>query len=382
MSLHRVVIVGASAAGLTAAETLRREGFQDEITLIGEERHLPYDRPPLSKQVLAGDWAAERVSLRKEADYEGFDLRLGTRATGVDTDSQEVLLDSERVGYSQLIIATGVRPRRLPALQDSLEGVHIIRTLDEALALRDALTTESARVVVIGAGFLGCEVAATARKLGRHVTLVDPLEQPMTRQFGGWIGSMVASLHRSQGVEVMLGIGVSALVGSSAVTGVQLSDGSEIPADIVLIAVGSQPATDWLAGSGVPLGDGVLCDEFCRAAPSVYAAGDVANWHHLGYGRRLRIEHRMNATEQGMAVARNVLGADAPFQPVSYFWTDQYDTKIAAFGLLSADAEVTVSQGDPAEGKFVAHYRHDGELIGILGWNMPRELRQERKQLL
>lgn len=382
MSLHRVVIVGASAAGLTAAETLRREGFQDEITLVGEERHLPYDRPPLSKQVLAGDWAAERVSLRKEADYQGFDVRLGTRATGVDTDSQEVLLDSERIGYSQLIIATGVRPRRLPALQDSLDGVHIIRTLDEALALRDALTTESARVVVIGAGFLGCEVAATARKLGRHVTLVDPLEQPMTRQFGGWVGGLVASLHRSQGVDVRLRSGVSALAGSSAVTGVQLSDGTEIPADIVLIAVGSQPATDWLDGSGVPLGDGVLCDEFCRAAPSVYAAGDVANWHHLGYARRLRIEHRMNATEQGMAVARNVLGADTPFQPVPYFWTDQYDTKIAAFGLLSADAEVTVSQGDPAEGKFVAHYRHDGELTGILGWNMPRELRQERKQLL
>ncbi|MET0132273.1 MAG: FAD-dependent oxidoreductase [Kibdelosporangium sp.] len=382
--MRRIVIAGASVAGLTAAETLRREGFQGQITLLGDEPHLPYDRPPLSKQVLAGDWDAERVSLRKPADYEqhGFDLRLGTRATGVDTDAREVVADSERVGYDHLIIATGVRPRRLTQLNDSLGGVHVIRTLDHALALRSALVTEGSRVVVVGAGFLGCEVAATARRLGRDVTLVDPLDQPMIRQVGTYVGGLIADLHRSQGVEVLLRKSAAALAGTTHVTGVQFSDGTEIPADVVLVAVGSETATEWLAGSGVPVGDGVLCDEFCHATPSVSAAGDVANWLHSGYGRRLRIEHRTNAAEQAIAVARNVLGAATPYRPIPYFWTDHYDAKIAAFGLLPADAEVTVSQGDPAAGKFIAQYRVGGRLTGVLGWNMNRDLRTERKLLL
>jgi 3-phenylpropionate/trans-cinnamate dioxygenase ferredoxin reductase subunit len=180
---------------------------------------------------------------------------------------------------------------------------------------------------------------------------------------------------------VRTGIGVTRLVGEQRVTGVELDDGTVVAADVVLVAIGAVPATEWLAGSGVTVGNGVICDAECQAAPGVYAAGDVASWHHQGFDEQMRVEHRMNATEQGMAAARNLLGANTPFTPVPYFWTDQYEAKIAAFGLLTPDAEVTVAQGDPAEGKFIAHYKRDGRLAGVFGWNMNRELRKERRLL-
>ncbi|ALG11580.1 NAD(P)/FAD-dependent oxidoreductase [Kibdelosporangium phytohabitans] len=377
--MDRIVVIGASAAGLTAAETLRREGFDKQLTLVGDELHLPYDRPPLSKQVLSGVWDTDKIALRKDEVYEqsGIELRLGTLATGLDTEAQVVRLDDGgTIGYDGLIIATGVRPRLLPDGHD-LTGVHVMRTLDDTVALRAELA-ESARLVVIGAGFLGCEAAASARKLGLDVTLVDPLPQPMVRQFGAQVGDLIAQLHAGEGVNVMTGVGVQALLGDGRVNGVRLTDGTQLDADVVLVAIGAVPATDWLADSGVLIGDGVLCDSTCQAMPGVYAAGDVASWHHEGFDERMRVEHRMNATEQGMAAARNLLGANAPFKPIPYFWTDQYDTKIAAFGLLAQDADVTVRQGDPAEGKFVAHYERAGELIGVLAWNMPKELRKAR----
>jgi 3-phenylpropionate/trans-cinnamate dioxygenase ferredoxin reductase subunit len=381
--MEHVVVVGVSAAGLTAAETLRREGYAGRLTLVGEEDRLPYDRPPLSKQVLSGTWEPERTALRREADLTALDadFRLGNKATGLTLKTREIRLSNgSTLGYDGLVIATGVTPRRLP-FNPGLVGVHVLRTMNDALALRKDLLSEPT-VVVIGAGFLGTEVASVARELGLDVTLVDPLPAPVIRQFGPRIGGMVATLHADHGVVVRTGLGVTGLAdGGGRVSGVELTDGTLLPADVVLIAIGSVPATRWLTGSGLSLSNGVDCDSLCRAAPGVVGAGDVASWTHPGLGRRLRVEHRMNATEQGIAAARTLLGRGEPFSPVPYFWTDQYDVKIQAYGTWPQDADSAVVEGDPAEGKFIALYGLQGAVVGALSWNMPRELRLYRQQV-
>jgi NADPH-dependent 2,4-dienoyl-CoA reductase/sulfur reductase-like enzyme len=376
----RVVIVGASAAGLTAAETLRERGYDGALTLIGDETHPPYDRPPLSKQVLAGSWDPQRVMLRDENALGALnaELLLGCAAVGLDTAQRRVLLDGgAMVGYDALIIATGATPRRLPGT--GLSGVYVLRTLDDALALRARLL-ERPRMVVVGAGFLGAEVAAVGRQAGLAVTLVDPLPVPMRRQFGHRIGGLIGRLHREHGVVVRCGVGASRLVHSAGhVTGVELADRSVLDADLVVIAVGTTPATDWLAGSGVSLDNGIHCDARCQAAPNIYAAGDVASWHNTHFGARMRVEHRLNATEQAIAAAGNLLGDDRPFAPVPYFWTDQYDTKIQAHGIFPHDADIQILHGDPDDRRFVAAYGHHGTVVGVLGWNSPRALRTLRQ---
>lgn len=392
MPLHRVVVVGASAAGLTAAEALRRRGFDGTVTLIGDEPHPPYDRPPLSKQVLAGSWQPERAALRDGTALDALDAEflLGRRAVGLDVDRRRVLLDGDghdghdghvghvgHVDYDAVVIATGVRPRSLPGAD--LAGVHLLRTLDDALALRTRLLGDP-KVVVVGAGFLGCEVAAAARTMGRDVTVVDPAPAPLHRLFGDRIGARAAELHRDHGVVLRLGVGVTRFRSAAGrVIGLELADGSALDADVVVLAVGAAPATGWLADSGLPLADGVVCDDRCRAAPHVYAAGDVASWHNPLFGTRMRVEHRMNATEQAMAVAGNLLGDDRPFAPVPYFWTDQYDTKIQAYGIFPAGAPCQITHGDPDEHRFVASYGYQGRVVGVLGWNSPREVRTMRR---
>ena len=378
-----IVIVGASAAGLTTAEALRRAGHAGPITMIGAEPHLPYDRPPLSKQVLAGTWEPERIALRDNPAYDklDLDLRLGVAATGLDQDSRTVRLsDGGEVRYADLVIATGVHARKLNAGHD-LAGVHVLRTLDDTLALQADLA-RARSLVVIGAGFLGTEAAASATALGVAATVVDPLPVPMIRQFGAEIGGLVAELHRERGVTMLLGTGVSQIYGTDRVQGVELADGRKLEADVVVVAIGSVPATHWLADSGLDIGDGVRCDEFCRAAPHIYAAGDVARWHNPLFGTDMRVEHRMNATEQAIAVAANLLGTPTPFAPAPYFWTDQFDVKIQAYGMFPPEAEVTIAHGDPAERKFVAHYRRDGVIVGVLGWNMARQVRTDRGLVL
>ncbi|SES18156.1 NAD(P)/FAD-dependent oxidoreductase [Lentzea albida] len=379
-SLERVVVVGASAAGVTTAETLRREGYTGGLVLVGDEKVLPYDRPPLSKQVLAGTWEPEKTVLRPDSAYagHGIELRLGSAATGLDLARRTIALSTgEEIGYDGLVIATGTTARTLPFGHD-LKGVHVLRTVDDAVALRGDLL-RSASVVVVGAGFLGSEAAASARRLGLDVTLVDPLPLPLVRPFGDEVGTAIAGLHEEEGVRLRLGTGVTALHGEGAVTGVGLSDGTVLPADVVLVAIGARPATGWLDGSGLPVDDGVVCDATCRAADGVYAAGDVARWFNPHFGGLMRVEHRMNATEQGMAAARNLLGAQVPFAPAPYFWTDQFDARIQAYGVFPAEAEMVVAHGGVAERKFVAHYLADGRVVGVLGWNMARQLRADRQ---
>ena len=365
-TLRRVVVVGASAAGLSAAETLRREGYEGEITLVGAEPQPPYDRPPLSKQVLAGEWDADRLALRADDHLADLclDLRLGVTATGLDLATREVALaDGSSVGYDALVIATGVRPRRLPG-----EGAHVLRTLGDALALRERIGP-GAHLVVVGAGFLGAEAAAVARGLGAQVTVLEPAAVPLAHAVGAEIGAVLAQAHLENGVNLRTGVSVTAV----ARGGVQLAGGELIGADEVLIAVGSLPNTEWLEDSGLTIDNGVVCDEYCAAAPGVYAAGDVARWHNPLFGTSMRIEHRTNAAEQGMAAARNLLdaGSPKPFAPVPYFWSDQYDMKIQAHGYLRGHEEIAIVEGDLAERRFLAAYRTGDRVAGVLGVGMP-----------
>ncbi|MEV6654414.1 FAD-dependent oxidoreductase [Streptomyces sp. NPDC051219] len=378
-----VVIVGAGAAGLTAAEELRRLGFDRRVILVGDESHEPYDRPPLSKAVLSGKWGAERTALRKADHYaaQAIELRLAVTVTAVDVGEHRLTLSSgETLDYGRLVIATGVAPRR-PSFVGDLKGVFTVKTIDGSLAVREALALAE-RVLVLGAGFLGTEIAATARTLGRQVVVVDVLKAPLIRGLGPWMGGLVRELHAASGVEIRTGTAVQGLTSRDGhVTGAALSDGTYVAADVVVVAVGSAPNTRWLEGSGLELDDGVLCDEFCFAAPDVVAAGDVARFHHRAYGRSLRLEHRTNATEQGRAAVANLLATPEdrrPFEPIPYFWTDQYAYKIQAYGITPPDADVRVVHGEPATRKFVATYEVDGRTVGLVGWNSPRELRDLR----
>jgi 3-phenylpropionate/trans-cinnamate dioxygenase ferredoxin reductase subunit len=377
-----VAVVGASAAGLSVAETLRRQGFDGRVTLIGEEECLPYDRPPLSKQILSGAWPEERVWLRDEATISGLnlDLRLGTAAVAVDPAQRMVALaDGSRVSYDELVIATGVRARRLPGTE-GVAGVHTLRTLSDAMALRAALAAKP-RLVVVGAGFLGAEAAAVAREAGAEVTLISDLEAPLSDVLGPELGELLIRMHAEHGVKIITGLMVRDVLASAGrAVGVRLADDRVIEADAVLVAIGSVPNVDWLAGSGIEIGDGVLCDQYCQAGPGVWAAGDVASWIHPAFGERLRVEHRTNAGEQGMAVARNILsrGAPAPFAPVPYIWSDQYDRKIQIYGLPKGSDRFAVTQGSLAERELVALYGKNDLVRAAVGINMVRPVRAAR----
>ncbi|MET8468613.1 FAD-dependent oxidoreductase [Streptomyces sp. NPDC006422] len=379
---RRVVVVGASAAGLAAAETLRREGYDGPLALVGREAHPPYDRPPLSKQVLSGAWEPERTALRPAADLAALDLdlRLDTSATALSTDTRTVTLsDGSALDYDGLVIATGVRPRLLP--QCELRGVHVLRDLDDALALRDRLRS-GRRLVVVGAGFLGAEVASSARALGADVTLLETAPLPLAHAVGHEVGAHLARVHRAHGVDLRTGVKVDELVADAGrVTGVRLADGALLPADDVLVAIGSEPNTEWLADSGLRVADGVVCDQYSAAAPGVYAAGDVARWQHPLFGTSMRVEHRTNAAEQGMATARNLLDPEnpRPFAPIPYFWSDQHGLKVQAYGHLRGHDEARVAEGSLAEGRFLVAYRSRARLTGVLSVGMPpKELRRWR----
>lgn len=376
--VNSVVIVGTGAAGYAVAEGLHVKGFTGKVTLVGEETGDPYDRPPLTKEVLSGKWEPARAELlaAKRVAPLNPTLITGVGVAAVDIEAQRVTLtDGRELSYDALVIATGVYPRNLPHPDGA--NVHVIRTMTHSLALRSQLR-DGARLVVVGGGFLGLEAAATARGLGAEVNVVEPIPgPPLASKIGDVAASKLLTLHTEHGVRVQTGVGVDAIETDR----VRLSDGSMLEADVVLVSIGAAPTVGFLEGSGLPLDNGLVCDEFCSAGHNVWGAGDVASWLHVGYGRRLRLEHRTNAQEQGQHVAANILGAHEPFTPVPYFWTDQYDARVQVRGLIPADATAELVEGDPDTDTFVQTFAADGSMIGVLGWNAARLSMQYARQL-
>ena len=396
-----IVIVGGSLAGFRAAETLRAEGFTGTVTVVGAESHLPYDRPPLSKQFLAGTWDLDRVQLRPPDKIAGLglDLRLGRRATSLDVAGHGVELDDgTTLPFDGLVIATGAHPRPLPGAP-TLGGVHVLRTVEDAMALRHDTEAEGTRLVVVGAGFIGSEVAATCRGRGARVTVLEALPQPLSRVLGNEMGAVCGGLHTDHGVDVRTGVGVVAMHARSGdgensgegadgakrrVRAVELDDGTMVDADVVVIGIGVVPTTEWLDGSALEVANGVVAGPTLHAAPDVVVAGDVARWLDEGVGHHIRIEHWTNAAEQGVTAARNLLaGEDAgtPYAPVPYFWSDQYDVKIQVIGHADADSDVVVVDGSPDDRRFVALYGRRGRLRAALGFGRPRQLMAYRPLL-
>lgn len=379
-----VLVVGGSAAGLSTAEALRRKNYTGRITVLGDEAHAPYDRPPLSKQVLSGAWEPGRAALRTEEALSsmGVDFILGDSAVGLDTATLTVRTAADRdLQADAIVIATGVRPRALPGTE-GLGGVHVLRSLEDTIALRSDLLTAT-RLVVVGEGVLGSEIAATARALGIDVVMTGPQPAPMALQVGPMVSELLTELHQDHGVRLRLGVSVVGLTEANGrVTGVRLGTDEVLPADVVVVAIGAIPTTDWLTDSGLRLDNGVVCDSRCRAADGIYAVGDVARWHHELLGGLVRLENRTNATEQGFAVAGSIVGEDEPYVPVPYFWSDQFDVKIQVHGSLPADAEVDIVDGDLSARRFVARYRKEGIVTGILGWNMPKQSRLRRQEVV
>ncbi len=385
---ERITIVGASLAGYWAAETLRRDGFEGAISLIGDEAHEPYDRPPLSKKYLAGDVERDRVDLGNAEKLAALDLdlRLGQRATGLDVAARTLEVDRVAVPFDGLIIATGARCRTLPGT-DGVAGVHTLRTVDDADAVRTAMDAGARRMVVVGAGFIGAEVASTAVGRGLAVTMVEALEAPFGRVLGVEMGAVLADVHRSHGVDLRTGVGVDEVLTGpdggvgTRVVGVRLADGSEVACDLLVAGIGVIPNVDWLEGSGLEVADGVVCDETCLAAPGVVAAGDVARWTNARYGESMRVEHWDNAVQQGVHAARRLLQSDEeaqPFTPVPWFWSDQYDRKVQLAGRTHPDAEVRVVTGSVDEHRFVTYYGLGGRFLGALGMNRPRHVMQSK----
>lgn len=387
MTVERLVVVGGSLAGLRAVEAARKAGFGGVITLIGAERHLPYDRPPLSKEFLdvTAPGAEALIPYFRSsdvfADELNVELVLGAPATGLDVERKVVLIGDREVGYDALVIATGSQLRTLPGTEN-LEGVRGLRTLDDSLAIRRALDA-GARTVVIGAGFIGSEVASSAKKRGVHVTVVEAQPTPLVRATGTKMGAAIASLHERNGTTLLCGTGVKSVEGEDRVERVVLSDGTVLEADLVVVGIGVSPYTDWLENSGLTLDNGIVCDEtLWTGVPGVYAAGDVANWLNPMFEVRQRMENWTAAAEQGAAAARNALDPEnaKPYGTVPYFWSDWYGSRIQFVGAPEAD-EVLVVDGDVEDDRWTALYRRGERLVGALTLNGQAVIMKYRRMI-
>jgi 3-phenylpropionate/trans-cinnamate dioxygenase ferredoxin reductase subunit len=360
---------------------LRRKQSSARISLVGDERELPYDRPPLSKAILLGK--AEPSSLQF-ADTEALaaldvDLRLGVGAVGLDLADRAIqLADGSALGFDQLVIATGSSPRTIPGLR-SLPGVHVLRTVGDAGRIRAGLL-EAQRVAVVGGGFIGSEIASAARELGLDVTVIDALPTLMTRGLGAELGARMTELHRRAGVELRLESAVTDVIGADRVAGVALGGGSVVEADLVIVGIGTTPNVDWLRGSGVPVDDGVLCDAYLKASEGVYAVGDVARWHNPHYDLPMRMEHWTSAGEQATALAATLTGTPTPCTLLPYVWSDQFGKRLQIFGRVEAgdDIELIFEEG----GRFVALARRQGRLEGAVAYDALKHVLPYRAQLM
>jgi 3-phenylpropionate/trans-cinnamate dioxygenase ferredoxin reductase subunit len=397
--MDSVIVVGASLAGWRATEELRAKGFHGKLSLVGEERHLPYDRPPLSKQVLAGTWPPEKVVLadkKRSSELEVHEV-LGRRATALGVAGRTVELDDgSTLSADGIVLATGAAPRRLPGTESlgQADGLFVLRSIDDSLALRAALTAaEGVRVVVVGAGFIGSEVASTAAGLGCRVTVLEVMDVPLSNVLGPVVGAHCASLHGANGVSLRTGVGLERIErgergsgSESARLRVHLRDGDQLDADVVVVGIGVSPCTDWLESSGLTIDNGVVCDDRMFVADGIVAAGDMARWlwRHDGSEELIRIEHWEVAAGAGGAAARSLLAgrADAPsFTPIPYFWSDQYGIRIQVLGNPGGDDEMVITEGSIEEGKFVAVYGRAGRLRAVMAIGKPRQLMSFRPML-
>lgn len=376
-----ILIVGASVAGIRTVQALRKHGYNDSITVVGEEAHFPYDKPPLSKEVLLPDGTGQPPLLLSEAELKdlGIKLHLNTRAVALDTKGRTVTMhDGTKFPFDDLVIATGVSPRTLPG-SDELTGIHTLRNLDDAVALRAGLAT-AGDVVVIGAGFIGAEFAAAARAYDTRVTLVEAQPVPMTHVLGAEVGAELARLHEINGATIHTGAAFSHFIGEGHVSGVALEDGRVLPADLVVVGIGATPATEWLESSGLPIANGLQCDTSLRVldAERIYAVGDVANWTHGFYGTNMRIEHWTNANEHADILAATLMGTPVLQAQVPYVWSDQYGHRIQIVG-RPGDGTVAISHGSVESGLVAVYADETGLVTGALVVDNPRMLMKCRK---
>ena len=392
--MAHIAVIGGSLAGLRALETLRTDGFSGNITVVNAENSAPYDRPPLSKKFLSGEWEADRIQLRKPSDIDelGATWLNSTQVTALNVATRELTLNTSSVlNYDACIIATGGIARELPQ-QPHAQGIHQLRTLHDAQGLRAELQPGK-KLVVIGAGFIGLEAAATAVARGCTVTVLEGLPAPLIRGLGEDMGTAATAIHATQGVNIRCNVRVQGIeTHSGGVTGVRISDAngeSVVAADVVLVGIGVAPATQWLEGSGLAVSDGVVCDAHLQAAPGVFAAGDVARWENGLYSDlepTMRVEHWTTAAEQGAHAARNALAHInniplVPYSAVPFFWSDQFTSRIQFLGRSTDAEEVRVVAGSVDEGKFAAAYMRAGRLVGVLGVSMPKVVMPSRKLL-